>query len=116
MMELDDDVGSLMDKQRDDFEDTLPNFDHYHQVNKPEPDEVKKVPMRQELEHEALACDGCGVPLQYDDAERLGFIPRLKVSQYFRKKKELQQMLENDNADATLGKVLRGEQIAAKEK
>lgn len=32
---------------------------------------------------EGLSCDGCGVELQYDKQDSFGFIPKLKVVQYF---------------------------------
>ena len=64
------------------------------------------------LELENLHCDGCGVPLQYNQADQLGFIPRLKVSQYFKKKQELQEY--SDHPDAKLRKLLQGEQLSDK--
>ena len=64
------------------------------------------------MELENLSCDGCGVPLQYSQAGQLGFIPRLKVSQYFKKKQELQEY--SDRPDTKLRKLLQGEQLSDK--
>jgi hypothetical protein len=42
-----------------------------------------KTSVRDELMSEGLSCDGCGVELQYDKQDSFGFIPKLKVVQYF---------------------------------
>lgn len=45
--------------------------------------------LREELDENELKCDGCGVQLQFDESQRLGYIPRQKVAEYYKQKEEL---------------------------
>jgi hypothetical protein len=49
------------------------------------------MPLRQEFEQDDLKCHGCGIELQYDEKDRLGFISKLKVVQHFQRQDELSQ-------------------------
>jgi hypothetical protein len=39
-----------------------------------------------------LKCHGCGVDLQYTSQDQIGYIPKLKVSDHFKKQEEVKEI------------------------
>lgn len=54
-------------------------------------EEGQYMSLREEMILDDLKCDGCGVTLQYENNDKIGFLPKIKVAQHYQKQEELKR-------------------------
>ena len=78
------------------------NSNDHENINMHE-QEDQYMSLREEMILDDLKCDGCGVTLQYEDNEKIGYLPKIKVAQHYQKQEELMRAQNEGVSKVMLG-------------